>query len=69
MDKKEIIAKIDKLRDELIRLQGEDGALIKAVCSLNNQRESVKHRRKAIHKEIEELKMTILKSRIGTCQE
>ena len=60
MDKQEIIAKIDKLRDELIRLQGEDGALIKAVCSLNNQRESVKRRRKAIHEEIEKLKTEIL---------
>lgn len=61
MDKKEMIAKIDKLRDELIRLQGEDGALIKAVCSLNNQRESVKRRRKAIHDEINALKVEILK--------
>ena len=60
MDKQETIAKIDKLRDELIRLQGEDGALIKAVCSLNNQRESVKRRRKAIHEEIEKLKTEIL---------
>ena len=61
MDKNEMIAKIDKLRDELIRLQGEDGALIKAVCSLNNQRESVKRRRKAIHEEIEDLKLEVLK--------
>ena len=61
MDKQEIIAKIDKLRDELIRLQGEDGALIKAVSSLNSQRESVKQRRKAIHEEIEKLKYEVLK--------
>lgn len=60
MDKQEIIAKIDKLRDELIRLQGEDNALIKAVSSLNAQRDSVKRRRKAIHNEIEELKHEIL---------
>ena len=60
MTKEEIIAKIDRLRDELIRLQGEDNALIKAVSSLNTQRDSVKRRRKAIHNEIEELKHEIL---------
>jgi len=61
MYKQETIAKIDKLRDELIRLQGEDAALIKAVCSMNNQRESVKRRRNAIHEEIEILKHEVLK--------
>ena len=61
MDKQEIVQKIDKLRDELIRLQGEDGALIKAVCCLNTQRQSVKRRRKAIHEEIEKLKYRITK--------
>ena len=61
MNKEEIIKQIDKLRDELIRLQGEDGALIKAVCSLNTHRQSIKCRRKAIHEEIENLKYQITK--------
>ena len=61
MDKKEMIAKIDKLRDELIRLQGEDNANIKAITHLNARREGIRQRRKAIHEEIEKLKFIILK--------
>lgn len=61
MDKKEMIAKIDKLRDDLIRLQGEDNANIKAITHLNARRDSIRRRRKEIHEEIETLKGEILK--------
>ena len=57
-----MISKIDKLRDELIRLQGEDNANIKAITHLNARREGIRRRRKAIHEEIETLKGEILQA-------
>jgi predicted nucleic acid-binding Zn-ribbon protein len=65
MDKRGTIAKIDKLRDELIRLQGEDNASIKTIAHLNARREGIRRRRKEIHEEIETLKGEVLKS--GLC--
>lgn len=60
IEKKEIIAQIDKLRDELIRLQGEDNALIKTIAHTNARREGIKRRREEIHNEIEGLKYEVL---------
>ena len=56
-----MVAKIDKLRDELIRLQGEDNANIKTIAHLNVRGEGIRRRRKAIHDEINALKVEILK--------
>ena len=61
MDKKEIIARIDKLHDQLIRLQGEDNALVKTIANLNSQRASIKRRNKDIHEAITRLKVEVLK--------
>ena len=61
MQKKEIIERIDKLRDELIRLQGEEQSNSKTIASINARQNSIKRRRKAIHDEITVLKVEILK--------
>lgn len=61
MGKKEIIARIDKLHDRLVRLQGEDNALVKTIANLNSQRASIKRRNKTIHEEIAKLQVEVLK--------
>ena len=61
MQKKEIIERIDKLRDELIRLQGEEQSNSKTIASINARQNSIKRRRMSIHDEITVLKVEILK--------
>ena len=61
MQKKEVLERIDKLRDELIRLQGEEQSNSKTIASINARQNSIKRRRKTIHDEITVLKVEILK--------
>lgn len=62
MNKGEIIKEIEHLRDVLIRTQGEEQALQKAIASLHAQMNSIHRRRQSIHKQIEGLKMKIAQS-------
>ena len=61
MKKSEILERIDKLRDELIRLQGEERSNIKTIANINARLNSIKRRRKEIHDEITKIKVEILK--------
>lgn len=61
MQKKEILERVSKLRDELIRLQGEEQCNSKTIANINARQKSINRRRKKIHIEITELKFQILK--------
>ena len=61
MDKKEMIAKIDKLRDELIRLDAKDSTFAEMIAYFKQRQTGIIKRRKAIHDEINAMKVEILK--------
>lgn len=61
MDKKEIIQKIDSLRDELLRLDAKDVTFAETIAYLKQRQAGIVKRRKTIHNEINALKVEILK--------
>ncbi len=59
MTKEEIIQKIDKLRDELIRLNGKDTSFAETIAYCQQRQEKIRQRRKQIHNEVGKLQVEI----------
>ncbi len=60
MDKKEIITQIDRLRDELLRLDAKDTTLAEMIAYCNQRQDRIRQKKREIHAKVNALKVEIL---------
>lgn len=60
MEKKEIVTRIDRLRDELIRLDAKDTTLAETVAYLNQRQDRIRQMKRQIHAQVNALKVQVL---------
>lgn len=61
MEKKEIITRIDRLRDELIKLDAKDTTLSEMIAYCHQRQERIRQKKREVHKKVNALKVEILK--------
>ena len=61
MEKKEIIQEIDRLREELLRLNAKDATLAETIAYCNQRQDRIRQRRREIHNRVNALKVEIRK--------
>lgn len=61
MEKKEIITRIDRLRDELIKLDAKDTTLSETIAYCHQRQERIRQKKREVHKKVNALKVEILK--------
>ena len=61
MDKKEIIAQIDRLRDELLKLDAKDTMLSETIAYCNQRQDRIRQKKREIHAKVNALKVEIAK--------
>ena len=61
MVKKEIITQIDRLRDELLKLDAKDTALSETIAYCTQRQDRIRRKKREIHKKVNELKTIIAK--------
>ena len=62
MDRKEIITQIDRLRDELLKLDAKDTTLSETIALCHQRQDRIRLKKREIHEEIEDLKLIVLKN-------
>lgn len=60
MDKKEIITQIDRLRDELVKLNAKEITLSETIAYCTQRQDRIRQKKREIHKKVNELKEEIL---------
>ena len=61
MDRKEIITQIDRLRDELLKLDAKDTMLSETIAYCNQRQSRIRQKKREIHAKVNGLKVEILK--------
>lgn len=61
MDRKEIITQIDRLRDELLKLDAKDTTLAETIAYCNQRQDRIRQKKREIHAKVNDLKVEILK--------
>ncbi len=61
MDRKEIIAQIDRLRDELLKLDAKDTTLAETIAYCNQRQDRIRQKKREIHAKVNALKVEIAK--------
>ena len=61
MDKKEIVSQIDRLRDELLRLDAKDTTLAETIVYCTQRQNRIRQKKREIHKKVNALKVDIAK--------
>ncbi|MBP3827998.1 MAG: hypothetical protein ILA07_08170 [Prevotella sp.] len=61
MDRKEIIAQIDRLRDELLKLDAKDTTLAETIAYCNQRQDRIRQKKREIHTKVNALKVEIAK--------
>lgn len=61
MDKKEIITQIDRLRDELLKLDARDTTLAETIAYCNQRQDHIRQKKREIHAKVNALKVEIAK--------
>ena len=61
MNKKEIITQIDRLRDELLRLDAKDTTLSETIAYCTQRQDRIRQKKREIHAKVNELKTIIAK--------
>ena len=61
MDRKEIITQIDRLRDELLKLDAKDTMLSETIAYCNQRQDRIRQKKREIHAKVNALKVEILK--------
>ena len=62
MTKKEIITQIDRLRDELLKLDAKDTTLSETIAHCKHRQERIRKKKREVSKKITALKVEILKA-------
>lgn len=61
MDRKEIITQIDRLRDELLKLDAKDTTLAETIAYCNQRQGRIRQKKREIHAKVNALKVEIAK--------
>ena len=61
MDRKEIITQIDRLRDELLKLDAKDTMLSETIAYFNQRQDRIRQKKREIHAKVNDLKVQIAK--------
>ena len=61
MDRKEIITQIDRLRDELLKLDAKDTTLAETIAYCNQRQDRIRQKKREIHAKVNGLKVQIAK--------
>lgn len=61
MDRKEIITQIDRLRDELLKLDAKDTTLAETIAYCNQRQDRIRQKKREIHAKVNALKVEIAK--------
>lgn len=61
MDRKEIVAQIDRLRDELLKLDAKDTTLAETIAYCNQRQDRIRQKKREIHTKVNALKVEIAK--------
>ena len=61
MNRKEITTQIDRLRDELLRLDAKDTTLAETIAYCNQRQDRIRQKKREIHAKVNEIKTIIAK--------